>query len=158
MSAIETRRVALDKSVAEFALTISGPNAKESIFPTIADLIAFAAAYAVSLGDPLSVSDRASRPDPIRAATFASYQHLIDLLSAYHLNDVKTLRSSVESVNQRLEIFEGYANAGLHSLKEKLGAAPDKLVGLELLLKNIKGQSDEEAVDIDITGLADLDS
>jgi dnd system-associated protein 4 len=151
------RRVSIEKNSADFvqSLTPAEGEVGTAPFATVADLVAFAAAYGASHSDPLPVKDKASKPSPIRYDTFAhrNYGSLIDLLAAYKRKDVRTLTASEENLNERLEIFEGYANAGVQQLKEKLDPFADKLEGLELLLASGKTTSDSEAEMQDLSDL-----
>ena len=154
---LEGRRIAIEKDLASFAMSLTpGGEFDSAPFPTIADLLAFAAALGGAHCELMAVVNRAKQPDPIRREVFATrnYETLIDLLAAYEKQDVRTLQSSDESVNERLEIFEGYANAGLRYLKEKLDPFADKLEGLELLLGSCREGSGVPDAAPDISDLA----
>lgn len=132
------RRLSIEKGYAEFVLSMTPQDGETSTAPfaTMADLVAFAAAYGATESEPLPVRDRADKPNPIRYEVFVTrnYESLIDLLAAFKQNDVRALKTSEESFNERLEIFEGYANAGIQIMKKKLDPFADKMEGLELLL------------------------
>ena len=143
----EGRRVSIEKNFADFVQSMTPLEGGGGIAPfaTAADLVAFAAAYGASESEPIPVMDKANKPNPIRYEVFVTrnYESLIDLLAAFKQNDVRVLTSSEESLNERVEIFEGYANAGLQLMKKKLDPFADKLEGLELLLASNRDKSDE---------------
>ena len=144
---MEGRRVSIEKEYAEFvqAMTPLESGGGTTPFATAADLVAFAAAYGASKSEPVPVKEKANKPNPIRYEVFVTrnYESLIDLLAAFKRNDVRTLTTSEESLNERVEIFEGYANAGIRLMKEKLDPFADKLEGLELLLASSRQSPNE---------------
>lgn len=149
----EGRRVGVDPVLADFVLALSrGSETAPSPFQTTADLIAFAASFGASQGDPIELEERAKQPDPIRREVFVTrgYESLIDLLAAYHLDDVRSLQSDDENIDRRIEIFEGYANAGLREMSSRLAPFGDKLEGLEFLLQDHKKRASpgEEGMDL----------
>jgi dnd system-associated protein 4 len=154
---IDGRRVSIEESFADFVQSIATRDGETGVAPfaTTADLVAFAAAYAASETDPLPVKNKASRPSPIRYEVFVTkdYESLIDLLAAFNRNDVRTLKSSEESLNERLEIFEGYANAGIQLMKSKLDPFADKMEGLELLLSSSRNKLTEMPSTQDLSDL-----
>lgn len=141
----EGRRVSVEKNYADFvqSMTPLEGDSTTAPFATAADLVAFAAAYGASESDPIPVRDKANKPNPIRYEVFVTrnYESLIDLLAAFKRKDVRTLTTSEESLNERVEIFEGFANAGIQLMKEKLDPFADKLEGLELLLASSKSRA-----------------
>jgi len=151
------RRVSIEEGYADFVQSMSVRDGETGIAPfaTTADLIAFAAAYGASEGDPLPVKDKADRPSPIRYEVFVTrnYESLVDLLAAFNRKDVRALKASEESLNERVETFESYANAGIQAMKAKLDPHADKLEGLELLLSSsrnriVKSDSTEDLSDL----------
>ncbi len=151
------RRVSIEKGYAEFVQSMSTRDGDTGITPfaTTADLVGFAAAYGASEADPLPLKDKADRPSPIRYEVFVTrgFESLIDLLAAFNRNDVRALKASEESLNERIEIFEGYANAGIQRMKAKLDPFADKMEGLELLLASSRKSSKQGQDSPDLSDL-----
>ena len=151
------RRVSIEESFADFVQSMSTRDGETGIAPfaTTADLVAFAASYGASETDPLTVKNKADRPSPIRYEVFVTrgYESLIDLLAAFNRKDVRALKASEESLNERLEIFEGYANAGIQLMKTKLDPFADKLEGLELLLSATEKSHNQNDAEQDLSDL-----
>lgn len=156
-SPADGRRVSIEKSYADFVQSMSTRDGETGVAPfaTAADLVAFAASFGASEREPVAVKDKADRPSPIRYEVFVTrgYESLIDLLAAFEQNDVRALQSSDESLNKRLEIFEGYANAGIQLMKTKLDPYADKLEGLELLLASSRNKFGESESKQDLSDL-----
>lgn len=151
------RRVSIEKHYADFVQSMTPQEGEAGIaaFATVADLVAFAAAYGASESDPVPVKEKANKPNPIRYEVFVTrnYESLIDLLAAFKCKDVRALTTTDESLNERLSIFEGYANAGIQRMKKKLDPFADKLEGLELLLASTRRIEDNVIETIDLSDL-----
>jgi len=146
------RPVYVDKAHSDFVklMTRSGKG-EQACFETYADFLAFAASFAAAESDLISVSNRSmNNPDPIEYQIFLNrnYGPLIDLIAAFKLGDIKSLSGTEDGTNARIEIFEGFANAGIQILKEKLSAHHDKLSGLELILQKYRPSESDDELDL----------
>lgn len=158
-SAYEGRRVAVDKDVANFVKSLNRATGdSHAPFATIADVLAFAAAFGAERGGPTPLSNPSKSPDPIRMSVFHTRGHdaLIELLAVDYLDDVNVLRDSVDAQDRRTEVFENYANTGLREMVRALKGHADQFEGLELLLAKYRPSTGTvEAVDDDLSQLID---
>lgn len=129
------------------------PGAKRTLFPTIRELLCFAALLGYSEGRRVPLDAEAGVED-------VSYQQfergdaedLIYLIALAETKDPDVLKDGEEG--RCAQIFEEYANGGLQILREKMqrsgGEYPDRDI-LELLRENhyLNGEDD----DPDISGI-----
>ena len=131
-------RVAKDKADLVKSLVVghdtTGP------FQTYADAIAFAAALGVKRKkrSPLGIIAK-KEPAPIGLEVFISrgYDLEIKLLAIAETQEAKIISSFAEnSEEERIHIFEEYANGGLEILRDELRGAVDYTERLLLILSN----------------------
>jgi len=126
-------RIRIPKDKADIVNKLVRKEDSEAPFRTQADLIAFAASLGFSRGirEPFSET-----LEPIRQDVFdnAGYRTLFNLLALASTGDPNILSS--ENEDQRITIFEEYANAGLSLLKNELQGSPDPLDDLLLIVRN----------------------
>lgn len=130
------------------------PGADRTLFPTIRELLCFAALLGYSEGRRLPL-------DPSAGTEDVSYQQfergdaedLIYLVALAETKDPEILKDGEES--RCAEIFEEYANGGLQILRDAMlrsgGEYPDRDI-LELLLK--KGYLTVEDTEPDVSGIS----
>jgi len=128
-------------------------EAERSLFPTIRELLCFAALLGYSEGRKIPLEKDAGVED-------VSYQQfergdaedLIYMIALADSRDPEVLRDGQEP--RCAQIFEEYANGGFHVLAEKFsetgGEFPDKDI-VELLVSS--GYLDVEASDPDLSGI-----
>ena len=120
-------------------------------FGNQADVLAFAAA----IGAQYAQTEPFTRyNEPIRQEVFerAGYDTLINLLAIYRSEDPTVLANASEAEEERITIFENYANGGLNWLKNELEGHVDYTDGLILILNKERSKSDNDNPnDIDIT-------
>ena len=120
-------------------------------FETMADVLVFAAAWAVSQGQ-WSRMEPGNR-DPIRPEVFsrrAGYETLIHLLAFHRTKDMTVLANNTEMEQKRAEIFEGYIQAGLDSLESRLRSETDYTEAILTLTKVEAAKIDREPEELDI--------
>ncbi|HBL10043.1 MAG TPA: DNA phosphorothioation-associated protein 4 [Cyanobacteria bacterium UBA11162] len=133
-------RVAKDK--ADLVKSLVAAHDTTGPFQTYADAIAFAAALGAKWKkrSPLGVIAK-KEPAPIALEIFVSrgYDVLIKLLALVETKDAKVLSSFEEKFEEeRIHIFEEYANGGLEILRDKFIGAVDYTERLLLILSNEK--------------------
>jgi len=92
----------------------------EKVFETYRDALAFAAALGYSK-NTREAFDQTSEPIAWSVFSGAGHEALVNLISVVHTNDFDIL--GAERFDERLVIFEEYANGGLRILEELLGRA-----------------------------------
>ena len=146
------RRISYSLAHKEFIEALSYATSQlgkrtEGFFRTDADILSFAAAYAIGRNlkrKPLGEK----KAEPIRLNVFVrgGYESLIYLLAVIDQNDPRILGSSDEMEMLRGTIFEEYAEAGLCELRNKLKGEVD-MVGafLALLAEYRPGEMQQQA-------------
>lgn len=139
-------RIAQDKADLVQSLVISADN-PQGVFTTYADLIAFAAVVGKKYNYPLQLEAMAKEPSPISIDVFNSrgYEPLFKLL-ALVTSDKRKIISSYEQnqEEERVKIFEEYANGGLEKLQQQLKGAVDYSERILLILTQEKQSLSQE--------------
>lgn len=145
------RRISYSLSHKEFLEALSyapsqGDKRTHGFFRTDADIIAFAAAYAV--GNRLArkpLSEKKSEPIRLNVFVRGGYESLFYLASVVDQNDPRVLGSSDEMEMLRATIFEEYAEAGLCALRNKLKGEVDMVKAFLALLADYRpGQAQQQ--------------
>jgi dnd system-associated protein 4 len=129
------------------------PGADRTLFPTIRELLCFAALLGYSEGKRVPL-DRAAGVEDVSYQQFerGDAEDLIYLLALAETKDPEVLKDGEEG--RCAEIFEEYANGGLQVLRDVLlrtgGEYPDRDI-LEFLLKN--GYLNAEESEPDVAGI-----
>ena len=130
------------------------PGADRTLFPTIRELLCFAALLGYSEGRRIPL-DRTVGLEDVSYQQFerGDAEDLIYLIALAETKDPDVLRDGEES--RCAEIFEEYANGGLqilrHALLQSGGEYPDRDI-LELLLKS--GYLDVEETEPDVSRIS----
>ena len=130
------------------------PGADRTLFPTIRELLCFAALLGYSEGRRVPL-DRTAGTDDVSYQQFerGDAEDLIYLIALAETKDPEILKDGEES--RCAEIFEEYANGGLQILRDAMlksgGEYPDRDI-LELLLKS--GYLNVENSEPDVSGIS----
>jgi dnd system-associated protein 4 len=92
----------------------------EKVFETYRDALAFAAALGYSKNSRLAF-EQTSEPIPWSVFSGAGHETLVNLLAVVSSRDFDIL--SAERFDERLVLFEEFANGGLHAIDELLARA-----------------------------------
>ena len=150
--ALSRIRVAKDKADLVLALV----NTKETTgpFETYADVLAFAAALGAKHKKRVPLKEIAKKePSPVGLEIFISrgYDLAMKLLAIAETEDPKILSTyDRDAEEQRIKIFEEYANGGLEKLRQELKGAVDYTERLLLILnaERFKEESANEEFDL----------
>lgn len=114
-------RIRTDSERAKFLFRICGKDDHDDgVFASYYQALTFAAALGHCLGNgPLLLSKPATEPDGVRLDIFGSNRldHVINLLVLAEKNDHRILSDDVPHIDERCQIFESFANAGLKWLE-----------------------------------------
>lgn len=151
--AINRVRVAKDKAELVQALV----DSKETTGPflTYADVLAFAAALGAKRQKRVSLGTLSTKePAPISLEIFASrgYDWVIKLLAIAHTQETHIL-SPYDSIaeEQRVLIFEEYANGGLEILRDELRGAVDYSERILLILNSERFKEEPTAQEFNLS-------
>ena len=145
-------RIAKDKADLVQALTASKDTTGP--FQTYADVVVFAAALGIQGKKrvPLGIISK-KEPAPISLEIFVSrgYDLVLKLIAIAETKDAKIISpSDAIAQDQRIRIFEEYANGGLEILRDELRGAVDYSEQLLLLLsaERFKEEVTEDSFDL----------
>ena len=152
---MSSNRVRIAKNKAEFVKSLTQAKENNAPFDTYADVVAFAAALGVKRHRRIPLEDVSQKdPAPIGLEIFISrgYDALIKLLAIAEVKDPNILSPFAEKAEeQRLEIFEEYANGGLELLQESLRGQVDYSQGILLLLMSERGKKNSTTEEFDLS-------
>ena len=146
----ETGRIRVAKDKADLVKALTSADGATGPFQTYADAIVFAAALGAKHKKRALLGEISKRePAPIGQEHFLikGYDLLIKLLAMVEAREISILSSNNENFeNQRLRIFEEYANGGLEILQNEFRGAVDYSERLLLILssKRFKQEHQEE--------------
>jgi dnd system-associated protein 4 len=129
-------------------------NNNTSPFQTYADILVFAAALGAKRKKRVTLGTISQKePAPISLEVFASrgYDAMIRLLAIAETQEPKILSSyDINAEEERVLIFEEYANGGLEILREELKGAVDYTDRLLLILsaERFNEETPEEEFDL----------
>lgn len=128
-------RIRISKDKAEIVKALKDGSDLNGPFQTYADVVAFAAMLGAQRGRRIPLREVCkSDPDPIPQEHFSKHEKLIHSLAIIATQEPKILADNELCEEQRAEIFEEYANAGLELIEATFGGSVDYLEQLLLLL------------------------
>jgi dnd system-associated protein 4 len=115
----------------------------------------FAASLGYSRSKSIPLTKIAAKPEPIRLNTFSGrgYDTAINLLAISHTKNQKILGTDEESNNEKIKIFEEYANGGLEIIQDRLKGSIDYLDTILLLLLSERNNSQQDDREFDLSNL-----
>ncbi len=149
-------RIKVAKDKAEFLKTLRATEDTPRPFQSYADALVFAAALGMKRGVRKPIAEYSKSIDPIRQDIFYSkgYDQVINLLAITSSNNPKILASTEQAEEDRIRIFEEYANAGLEVLARALkGVVNDYYTEalLTFLNEECKTEEPQQPEDFDLT-------
>lgn len=145
-------KVARDK--AELVQKLLDTKGTTGAFQTYADVIALAASLGAKYQKRLPLPEISkSEPAPINLEIFISrgYDSLIQLIAVAETQDINILAQDTKAEEQRILIFEEYANGGLEKLREELRGAVDYTERLLLILSNERFVKEDTTEEFDLS-------
>lgn len=135
-------RIKIAKDKADLVKALVATNEKTAPFQTYVEVLLFAAALGAKHKKRVVIEEVSKRdPDPIPQEHFVTkgYDMLIKLLAITESKDSKIIASNDDYYDeQRICVFEEYANGGLEILRDELRGSVDYLERLLLMLSDIK--------------------
>ena len=125
-------------------------NENSGPFETKARCLVYAASFGASFGPENGRKPLPERKgESIRYDIFANQgsEDLICSLAVFATNDIKILEDNEDTANERVTLFEEFANCGLERLGSELKGEGNKTDGIALLLsKNFSDRVEEDGV------------
>ncbi|MFQ3628126.1 MAG: DNA phosphorothioation-associated protein 4 [Cyanobacteriota bacterium] len=151
-------RIKVAKDKAEFLKLLRATEDTPGPFQSYADVLVFAAALGVKRGVREPITEYSRSIDPIRQDIFDSkgYNQVINLLAVTSSNNPKILASTNQAEEERIKIFEEYANAGLEILARALKGSVDYTESLLIFLSKEREPEDNQEEEFDLSRFIDL--
>ncbi len=148
-------RIKVAKDKAELVQKLLDTKGTTGAFQTYADVIAFAASLGAKYQKRVAFQEISKgEPAPINLEIFISrgYDSLIKLIAVVETQDIKILSTQdIEAEEQRILIFEEYANGGLEKLREDLRGAVDYTERLLLILSTERFKQEDTQEEFDLS-------
>jgi len=146
-------KIAQDKANLVQSLVLNNQNS-QGVFATYADIMAFAAALGKNNKIRLPLNAIAKEPSPISLDVLRTrgYDFLFKLLAITetHYPDIISAYDMIAE-EERVMIFEEYANGGLMKLQDQLKGAVDYSERILLILNQGKSQKSPTFSNFDLT-------
>ncbi|MCL2923456.1 MAG: DNA phosphorothioation-associated protein 4 [Trichodesmium sp. MAG_R04] len=148
-------RIRIAKDKADLVKALTELEGKTGPFKAYADVIVFAASLAIKKKKRIPVTEISTRePSPINMEVFWSrgYGSIIKLIALMDTKDTKILSETNEEIEEnRIKIFEEYANGGLEILRDELRGAVNYSERLLLVLISERRKKTRPEEDFDLT-------
>ncbi|MBA3923725.1 MAG: DNA phosphorothioation-associated protein 4 [Nostocaceae cyanobacterium] len=142
------KRVKIAKDKAKLVKDLKSADDTSGPFHTYVDVMLFAAALGAKRKKRVPLIEFARDLDPIRRDYFDNNrcELLINLLAISETKEQQILANNDNSDEQRLKIFEEYANGGLEILQDELRGAVDYAERIILILsaERVKQQQEDD--------------
>lgn len=135
-------KISQDKANLVQSLVLNNEN-PQGVFPTYADVMAFAGALGKKHKLRLPLDSIAKEPSPISLDVFSTrgYDLLFKLIAITETSNPQIISAyDITAEEERVTIFEEYANGGLMKLQEQLKGAVDYTERILLILSQAKNQ------------------
>ena len=146
------KRIKIAKDKAKLVKDLKVSDDTTGPFQTYVDVMVFAAALGAKRKKRVPLAEFAKDLDPIRREYFDNnrYELAINLLAISVTQDQKILADDEKSDEQRLKIFEEYANGGLEILQDELRGAVNYSERILLILSSER-EKQQQHEDFDLS-------
>lgn len=147
------KRIKIAKDKAKLVKSLKASDDTTGPFQTYVDVMVFAAALGLKRKKRVSLMEFARDLDPIRRDYFDNNrcELVLNLLAISESQDQNILADDEKSDEQRIKIFEEYANGGLEILQEELRGAVDYSERIVLILSSERGKQEQKEEDFDLS-------
>lgn len=147
------KRIKIAKDKAKLVKDLKASDETTGPFQTYVDVMVFAAAFGVKRKKRVPLVEIARDLDPIRRDYFDNNrcELVINLLAISETQDQNILADDEKSDEQRIKIFEEYANGGLEILQDAMRGAVDYSERLILILSAERTQPAQQEEDFDLS-------
>lgn len=145
-------RIRIAKDKAELVKSLVASKDTTGPFQTYVEVMVFAAALGTKHQKRVPLEGVAKDLSPLRQDYFSnSFALLINLLAIIETKDINILSEEDVADEQRIHIFEEYANGGLEILQNELRGAVDYSERLLLILSYERTNTDKQDEEFDLT-------
>ncbi|NJK38821.1 MAG: DNA phosphorothioation-associated protein 4 [Oscillatoriales cyanobacterium RM2_1_1] len=148
-------RIKVAKDKAKLIKDLKVDEETTGAFQSYVDVLVFAAALGAKHGKREPIQEYSKEIDPIRQDIFSNkgYDQVINLLAITAKNDPKVLASNESAEEERIKIFEEYANAGLEILTQVFRGSADYFEQIRLFINKQKISSSNSEGEFDLSDL-----
>lgn len=145
-------RIKIAKDKANLVKALKASNDPNGLFQTYVDVMVFAAVLGAKRKKRVPLVEVARDLDPIRRDYFDNNkcEMIINLLAISETQEQKILADDEQSDQQRIKIFEEYANGGLEILRDELRGVVDYCDQILLLLSSERFKQQRQDNDFDL--------
>jgi dnd system-associated protein 4 len=145
-------RIKIAKDKVELVKALVASKDTTGPFNTYVEVMVFAAALGAKYKKRVPLEGVAKDLSPLRQDYFtSSFALLINLLAITEIKDIKILGDDEVADDQRIHIFEEYANGGLVILQNELRGAVDYSERLLLILSSERFKQEREEEEFDLS-------
>lgn len=148
-------RIKVAKDKAELVQKLLYAKGTTGAFQTYADVIVFAASLGAKYQKRIPLKEVShSEPAPVSLEVFISrgYEWVIKLIAVTETQDINILSTEDPKIEEeRVQIFEEYANGGLAKLRDELRGAVDYTERLLLILSSERFKEEETDEEFDLS-------
>lgn len=147
------KRIKIARDKAKLVKELKASDDTTGPFQTYVDVMVFAAALGVKRKKRVPLVEFAKDLDPIRRDYFESNrcELLINLLAIAETQEQNILADNEKINEQRIKIFEEYANGGLEILQDELRGAVDYSERIILILSFERGKQKQQEDNFDLS-------
>ena len=145
-------RIKIAKDKVELVKALVASKDTTGPFKTYVEVMVFAAALGAKHKKRVPLEGVAKDLSPLRQDYFtSSFALLINLLAITEIKDIKILGDDDIADEQRIHIFEEYANGGLEILQNELRGAVDYSERLLLILSSQRFKQEQQEEEFDLS-------
>jgi dnd system-associated protein 4 len=145
-------RIKIAKDKVELVKALVASKDTTGPFQTYVEVMVFAAALGAKHKKRVPLEGVAKDLSPLRQDYFtSSFALLINLLAITEIKDIKILGDDDIADEQRIHIFEEYANGGLEILQNELRGAVDYSERLLLILSSQRFKQEQQEEEFDLS-------
>lgn len=145
-------RIKIAKDKVELVKALVASKDTTGPFQTYVEVMVFAAALGAKHKKRVPLEGVAKDLSPLRQDYFtSSFALLINLLAITEIKDIKILGDDDIADEQRIHIFEEYANGGLETLQNELRGAVDYSERLLLILSVERDKQEQPEEEFDLS-------
>jgi dnd system-associated protein 4 len=146
-------RIKVAKDKTDLVKSLRAGDNTNGPFQSYADVLVFAASLGIKNQSRKPISEFSKEIDPIRQDIFQSkgYDQIINLIAVADTNDPRSVANQDDAEDQRIRIFEEYANAGLEILEGESKGFSNYVDFILLYLNNLSEENEERTDEFDLS-------
>ncbi len=146
-------RIKIAKDKADLVKVLTASDDTTGVFQTYVEVMVFAAGLGAKRKKRVPLAGVSKDLEPIRLEYFENHKYdlVINLLAVSEVKEHNILADDEKLEEQRIKIFEEYANAGLEILQQELRGAVDYSEQILLLLSSERFQQEQSEEEFDLS-------